>query len=110
MRSIHDLIPAGGMSGHAAISGGLMRISTKWVGGSAAAVTALGMAIGTAGAASAAPSQRATLTGSVPSWAASSAFKGAAAGSDAVGFRVYLGWRGGDAAANYATAVSTPGN
>jgi subtilase family serine protease len=87
-----------------------MRISTKWVAGSAAAVTALGMALGTAGAANAAPSQKATLSGSVPSWATSSAFKGTAAGSDHVGFRVYLGWRGGDAAANYATAVSTPGN
>ena len=41
-----------------------MRISTKWVAGGAAAVTALGMALGTAGTASAAPSQRATLTGS----------------------------------------------
>ena len=87
-----------------------MRISTKWVAGSAAAVTALGMALGTAGAASAAPSQQATLSGSVPSWATSAAFKGAAAGSDHVGFRIYLGWRGGDAAARYALAVSTPGN
>ncbi|MFL6137430.1 MAG: protease pro-enzyme activation domain-containing protein [Frankiaceae bacterium] len=73
-------------------------------------MTALGMALGTAGAANAAPSQQATLSGSVPSWATSAAFKGAAAGSDHVGFRVYLGWRGGDAAANYALAVSTPGN
>jgi subtilase family serine protease len=61
-----------------------------------------------ASGATAAPSPRATLTGSAPPWATSSNFKGATATSDSVGFRVYLGWRG-DAAAT-ALAVSTPGS
>jgi len=58
--------------------------------------------------AAAAPSPRAKLAGSVPPWATSSNFKGSTSGSDSVGFRVYLGWRGDAAAA--AAAVSTPGS
>lgn len=61
-----------------------------------------------AAGATAAPSPRATLTGSAPPWATSSNFKSATSGTDSVGFRVYLGWRG-DAAAT-AAAVSTPGS
>jgi len=61
-----------------------------------------------AASATAAPSPRATLTGSAPPWATSSNFKGTTAGSDAVGFRIYLGWRG-DAAAT-AAAVASPGS
>jgi subtilase family serine protease len=53
---------------------------------------------------------RAVLAGSVPPWAAPAAFKGAASTGDGVGFRVYLPWRGGDAAKNLAAAVTTPGN
>src|SRR5690348_14702204 len=61
-----------------------------------------------AASATAAPSPRAKLAGSVPPWATSSNFKGSTSGSDSVGFRVYLGWRG-DAAAT-ALAVSKPGS
>jgi subtilase family serine protease len=56
----------------------------------------------------AAPSQRATLAGSVPSWASSASFKGAAAGTDSIGFRVYLGWNNPTAAEALAKAVSDP--
>jgi subtilase family serine protease len=59
-----------------------------------------------AAGATAAPSPRAQLAGSVPPWATSSNFKGAASGSDAVGFRIYLGWRG-DAAAAATSAAAT---
>jgi subtilase family serine protease len=61
------------------------------------------------GTASAAPA-RTNLDGSVPPWAASATFKGAAATSDTVGFRVYLGWRNSAQAEALAAAVSTPGN
>src|SRR5206468_5697830 len=74
----------------------------------APALLAVALAAVVAATATAAPSPRATLTGSVPPWATSSNFKSATAGSDAVGFRVYLGWRG-DAAAT-AAAVATPGS
>jgi subtilase family serine protease len=74
-----------------------------------AAATLIGVA-GFAASAGAAPSPRAHLTGSVPGWARSSAAHGPAAGTDQVGFRVYLGWRGGDAAANVAASVATPGS
>ena len=50
------------------------------------------------------------LPGSVPSWATASHKVGAARSADQVDFRVYLDWRGGSAAADYATAASTPGN
>ena len=69
------------------------------------AVLAVLAAVVAAGA-TAAPSPRATLAGSVPPWATSSNFKSSTAGSDAVGFRVYLGWRG-DAAAAAKNAVAT---
>jgi subtilase family serine protease len=59
-----------------------------------------------AAGATAAPSPRATLTGSTPSWATAANFKSAASASDPVGFRVYLGWRG-DAAAAASSAVGT---
>src|SRR6185312_5142539 len=61
------------------------------------------------GTASAAPA-RTDLPGSVPPWAASASFTGAASTSDTVGFRVYLGWRNSAQAETLATAVSTPGN
>jgi subtilase family serine protease len=59
------------------------------------------------------PAQAATshsLSGSVPSWANAGHKAGATKSSDQVNFRVYLQWRGGDAAERYASAVSTPGN
>jgi subtilase family serine protease len=69
------------------------------------ALVALVAAALAAGAA-AAPSPRAKLAGSVPPWATSANFKTAASGSDAVGFRVYLGWRGDAAAAAQAAVAS----
>jgi subtilase family serine protease len=57
---------------------------------------------------SAAASPRATLAGSVPSWATASNFKSAAASTDSVGFRVYLGWRNAAQAEALARAVSDP--
>lgn len=67
---------------------------------------AAALAAAVAASATAAPSQRATLTGSAPPWATSSNFKSATPGSDAVGFRVYLGWRGNAAAAALSAATS----
>ncbi len=60
------------------------------------------------GSASAAPSGRATLTGSIPSWASSANFKQASDTTASVGFRVYLGWTDETGAANLALAVSSP--
>ena len=71
--------------------------------GAAALVTA------TAGAAVSAPPST-TLPGSVPSWAAPANRVGSVSSSQQVTFRVYLNNRGGDAAATYAQAVSTPGS
>ena len=59
---------------------------------------------------SATAASRAVLVGSVPPWATHAALSSAASTGDGVGFRVYLGWRGGDAAKNLATAVTTPGS
>jgi len=76
-------------------------------------VVGIGAALLTAPAvivAQAAPASRATLTGSVPSWATSSNFKQAASGTDSVGFRVYLSWNSDSRAAALARAVSTPGS
>ena len=58
----------------------------------------------------AAPPARVTLPGSVPSWAKAANRAAAAAANDTVVFRVYLPWRGGDAAAAFALSVSTPGS
>src|SRR5262245_39676062 len=55
-----------------------------------------------------AQSQRATLTGSVPSWATSSRFKSHADTTNYVGFRLYLGWQDAAAAEALARAVSDP--
>src|SRR5262249_39321204 len=62
------------------------------------------------GVAGAAPPGRTALPGSTPAWARAAAARGSTATGDHVGFRVYLGWRGGDIAARLATAVSTPGS
>ena len=72
--------------------------------GVAASVCLLGLAL----PASAAPSTKATLAGSVPSWAKAANFKGAAAGTDSIGFRVYLGWQNASQAEATAKAVSDP--
>ena len=74
-----------------------MRSTTKLVAGGAALALTAGLALAT-GAPAGAASTRAALTGSVPSWAKSTAFKPAAAADDHVGFRVLLPWRGADAA------------
>ena len=67
----------------------------------AAAVVAVAACADTANAAS-----RSKLAGSVPGWAKSSSAKGAAKGSDVVGFRVYLGLRDESKAEALAKAVS----
>jgi subtilase family serine protease len=51
---------------------------------------------------------RSALAGSVPPWATSSSFKGAANAIDNVGFRVYLGWTDQAGAEAIARAVSDP--
>jgi subtilase family serine protease len=56
----------------------------------------------------AAPSDRATLAGSVPSWATSANFKGSATSTDSIGFRIYLGWQNPGQVEAIAKAVSDP--
>ena len=77
-----------------------------------AAVASAALAAGTLGlsptATAAAGGHR--LPGSVPAWANASHKVGATKASAPVDFRVYLDWRGGDAAAQYALAASTPGS
>lgn len=73
--------------------------------GAAALVTAA-----SAGSALAAPSGPHALPGSVPSWAVAKNRAASTDPSQQVTFRMYLTYRGGDAAAAYATAVSTPGS
>ena len=55
-------------------------------------------------------SARAALAGSVPPWATSANFKQSANTTDAVGFRVYLGWQNQTALEALAQTVSTPGS
>jgi subtilase family serine protease len=61
-------------------------------------------------AAPAGAAARSKLPGSLPPWAKASSLKGAASATDAVNFRVYLGWRDADGAAAVARAVSDPGS
>ena len=78
---------------------------------SVALVTTAALGVALAGLST--PAQAAashSLPGSVPSWAAASHKVGSADGSEQVDFRVYLDWQGGNAAADYAQAVSTPGS
>jgi subtilase family serine protease len=56
----------------------------------------------------AAPSTRSTLKGSKPSWAKSANLVSAAATSNQLGFRVYLGWNNAAGAEALARAVSDP--
>ncbi|HET8616601.1 MAG TPA: S53 family peptidase [Actinomycetales bacterium] len=73
--------------------------------GAAALVTA------TAGVAASATPGSTTLPGSVPTWAVAQNRVGAAPpSSQKVTFRVYLANRGGEAAADFARSVSTPGS
>src|SRR6266704_1012390 len=67
------------------------------------------MLVGTAGAAPA-DNTRATLQGSMPSWATNRNLAGSADPATAVGFRVYLGWTDPAGAVALAKAVSDPGN
>jgi subtilase family serine protease len=71
-------------------------------------VGALAMAMAITVPAVAAPSGNATLAGSVPAWASSANFKGTAAGTDTINFRVYLGWNSPGAVEQVARAVSDP--
>ena len=65
----------------------------------------------TASSAVAAPGNgKSALAGSVPSWAQAAHKVGASDKNTQVDFRVYLNNRGGEAAAQLATAVSTPSN
>jgi subtilase family serine protease len=77
-----------------------------------AVVASAALAAGTIGlspTADAAPRSH-QLPGSVPSWATAAHKVGHSNSSTPVDFRVYLDSRGGDAAAKYAMAASTPGN
>src|SRR5881398_474847 len=56
----------------------------------------------------AAPSPRSTLKGSKPSWAKAGNLVSAAATSNSIGFRVYLGWNNASGAEALARAVSNP--
>ena len=68
-----------------------------------------GLAAGAAGATSSSRGGgRVTLASSVPAWAKASKATGVTAGSDQVGFRVYLGWRNEAGAEALARAVSDP--
>jgi subtilase family serine protease len=75
-----------------------------------AALGAAALVTATAGAAASASPGSTTLDGSVPSWASAQNRVGSVSSSQTVTFRVYLKNRGGDAAAQLAAAVSTPGN
>jgi subtilase family serine protease len=76
--------------------------------GVALAAAMLAASTATSGLVLAAPSGRAILAGSVPSWATAANFKSAADPSTAVGFRVYLGWQNQAGAEALARAVSNP--
>ncbi len=73
-----------------------------------ASVSAVMLAATLNGTIATAPSERATLAGSVPTWATASSFKAATNTSDNVGFRIYLGWADPAGAAALAAAVSNP--
>src|SRR5215216_7825062 len=60
-------------------------------------------------ASSQAASDRAVLRGSAPPWANSHNLVGSASPGEAVGFRVYLGWRDAAGAEAFARSVSRPG-
>jgi subtilase family serine protease len=74
-----------------------------WVAVAAAAILLL-----VPSAFAAAGNGRSALNGSVPSWATAANFKRATPADDAVGFRVYLGWRDQAGAEALARAVSDP--
>lgn len=61
-----------------------------------------------AGASAASANVKSTLAGSVPSWANTGNYAGAADPNGSVGFRVYLGWRNEAGATALARAVSDP--
>ncbi|HZC72146.1 MAG TPA: S53 family peptidase [Jatrophihabitans sp.] len=83
----------------------MSRLRTALVIAAVAAATAALTFAGSAGASSG----RTALPGSVPTWAKAGARVGSTSGKTRVVFRVYLPWRGGNAAASYAMSASTPG-
>ncbi len=85
-----------------------MRRYPSLVVGILAVSTTAAMSLGFA--AWAAPSPRTAISGSVPPWAASAAFKGAADTSAPVAFRIYLGWQDSAGAEALAQTLSSPGN
>src|SRR5690349_8421424 len=109
----HELTPDRGLAAGSNPSvGGFVSVPTR------AVVAALGVAAvscalvsATSSAAVAAPGNgKSALAGSVPSWAQAAHKVGASDKNTRVDFRVYLNNRGGDAAQQLATAVSTPGS
>src|SRR5437660_4295973 len=72
------------------------------------AIGACSMALAVSVPVTAAPSDRATLAGSVPPWATSANFKTAVDATDSIGFRVYLGWNNPSAVEALARSVSDP--
>jgi subtilase family serine protease len=76
-----------------------------------AAIAAAALVSATAGTAfAAAGGGHSALSGSVPSWATGAHKVSASSGAATVDFRVYLNWRGGDAAATLAQSVSSQGS
>ncbi len=73
-----------------------------------AAAIATGLVVVSLVAAPAAAGDRKTLAGSKPGWAKAANLVGHAKAADAVGFRVYLGWRDAAGAEAAARAVSDP--
>ena len=82
-----------------------MVMRAKWFSTLLVVAVLLSTAVPTAWAA---PSARTTLKGSVPAWANSKNFVGAADANASLGFRVYLGWKNASAAEALARAVSDP--
>jgi subtilase family serine protease len=86
-----------------------MSLSTRTVVSVLGVAAVIGAATAGTGLAASSPGKHA-LTGSVPPWAQAAQKVGASDKNARVDFRVYLASRGGDAAAQLATAVSTPGS
>jgi subtilase family serine protease len=73
-----------------------------------AAVLSVSLLLLSALPAGAAPSTRATLAGSTPSWATASNFKSSTPTTDNVGFRLYLGWNNSSGLQAFVDSVSDP--
>ena len=76
--------------------------------GAVAVVAGLLIAGLAGGTVSAASTGRTKMAGQTPSWAKAANFKSNTAGSERLGFRVYLGWSNAAGAEAFAAAVSNP--